>query len=155
MIGIFGGPRLVSLAAILSGAIAFSLPVSAAEAVSEQPTPAPVVVASQAPSLTAAAPAIAAPAAAPASGPRYLPTLLEQLDLMGSPALDRSSVGLRVVTSANGMRQINLEGRFQEYVVATRGADGRIRLDCLPGLKAVRRYFEIPIAARSPRATEE
>lgn len=142
-----GGPRLVSFAAILVGAIAFSMPAPAAESTPEKATPPPVV----------AAPVAPAPAAvtAPVAAGLRLPTLLEQLDLLGPPALDRSSVGLHFVTGANGMRSVNLEGRFGEYVVATRGADGRIRMDCLPGLAAVRRYFELPVAARSPRATEE
>lgn len=117
------------------------------------------------PHLTAAStPAESAPKARTASttpapdSPAHaaeLPSLLEQLDRMGSLELDRSSAGLRTVAIPGGGIRMNLEGRFHEYVVATRGADGRFRLHCLSGLAAVRRHFLALPAARPAPATEE
>lgn len=45
--------------------------------------------------------------------------------------LDRSDVGLLVIHHPDGSRSVDLEDRFQEYYVVTRGADGRLHHACV------------------------
>jgi hypothetical protein len=49
------------------------------------------------------------------------------------PALSRSMEGLNVVTKPDGSKMINLQGRFQEYVVIRLTPDGRKVQACVDG----------------------
>lgn len=56
------------------------------------------------------------------------------------PSLDRSSSGLRIRTLPDGSRQVNLEGRFRAYSVASIGPDGTLRMTCFEGREAAQRW---------------
>lgn len=43
--------------------------------------------------------------------------------------------GLTVVQHANGMRSVDLQGRFQEFVVARKTADGKVVVGCVDSPK--------------------
>lgn len=49
------------------------------------------------------------------------------------PALNQSSEGLRQVRLPDGSYMMNLEGRFQEYSLVRRDADGRLAPACVSG----------------------
>jgi len=57
----------------------------------------------------------------------------------GVPDLDRSDIGLQVVRLPDGTEMVNLQGRFQEHVVARVGPSGRIETDCVQGQDVVKR----------------
>lgn len=45
--------------------------------------------------------------------------------------LNRSAVGLTVREHPNGMKSVNLQGRFQSIAIAQRGSDGNITQRCV------------------------
>jgi hypothetical protein len=47
---------------------------------------------------------------------------------------NRSSEGLKETRHANGMRSINLEGRFQHVLVAVPDATGKMKMVCTDAL---------------------
>jgi len=49
------------------------------------------------------------------------------------PALDRSDIGLEIISLPNGAEMMRLDGRFMEYAVARVDAQGRFRMDCVQG----------------------
>ena len=50
-----------------------------------------------------------------------------------SPALDRSDVGLTVIHKPDGSRMVDLQGRFQDYMVVRIAPDGRKIESCVEG----------------------
>ena len=50
--------------------------------------------------------------------------------LLSAEQANRSAEGLSVVLLPDGSRMVNLQGRFQEYFVATRQANGRLGFSC-------------------------
>jgi hypothetical protein len=48
-----------------------------------------------------------------------------------APGLSRSREGLRVVEMPSGSKRIPADGRFRSAHVATRGQDGKKRIDCV------------------------
>lgn len=53
--------------------------------------------------------------------------------LKNVPAFNQSSEGLRQVRLPDGSYMVNLEGRFQEYSLVRRGADGQLAPACVSG----------------------
>ena len=85
----------------------------------------------------------------PQTGLLIKPTL-EQRHMLGTSAeLERSSDGLVIVTLADGTKLCNLEGRFQEYVVARKDGAGNLRTDCVDTHDRARRVQGIPVPART------
>ena len=143
-----------SRAALPSTAPSAGVPAPATErAVAPAPTPAPgtlsPMAAPQSDEIAAAAsadafhviPAEEAPAghagmmaAIDAEGRISAPTPAPRAALeLTLPALDRSDVGLRIITLADGAEMMRLDDRFMEYAVARVDARGRVRMDCVPG----------------------
>ncbi len=65
--------------------------------------------------------------------------------LKGVPALNQSSEGLKKVRLPDGSYMMNLEGRFQEFSVVRRSADGGLAPACVSA----------PEQLTAPRAAEE
>jgi hypothetical protein len=57
----------------------------------------------------------------------------DKLAALRAPGLDRSSDGLTVVTRPDGSKHVDLQGRFQEYMVVRLTPDGRKVEDCVEG----------------------
>lgn len=105
----------------------------------------------------ASGPVAATPAAGlrafvdPEHGGARPPTPAEMAALTADLAakLSRSSEGLTVVKHADGRKSVDLQGRFQSVSVATIGADGRPRVECLQdAAEAAARLGGEPAASR-------
>ena len=86
----------------------------------------------------------------PQTGLVINPTL-EQRHVLGVEAnaeLDRSSQGLVIITLPDGTQLCNLEGRFQQYVVARKDDAGNLRTDCVESSAQARRLQAAPVVAR-------
>jgi hypothetical protein len=125
---------------------------------------APVVPVVPAVTVTPPAPATpAVPTAAPASMPGRagmvvgidpetgqlgMPTAAQMAEL--SPReqamVSRSGAGLTEVRHADGTVSVNLQGRFQEFVVVRFGADGKPVYGCFDDGQALRRALQTPPA---------
>lgn len=105
----------------------------AASAASAAPAAAPV------PPAAAPAPAMPAGTAGmlvgidPETGKLGPPSRDFRAKLSLSPALDRSMAGLTVVTRPDGSKHLDLQGRFQEYMVIHLTSDGRKEQTCVQG----------------------
>ncbi len=85
----------------------------------------------------------------PQTGLLIKPTL-EQRHMLGTSAeLERSSDGLVIVTLADGTKLCNLQGRFQEYVVARKDGAGQFKTDCVESHDRARRLTATPVPART------
>lgn len=106
----------------------------------------------------AAGPLASAPTAAglrafvdPEHGGVRAPTAAEMAAVSADLAakLSRSSEGLTVVKHPDGRKSVDLQGRFQSVSVATIGADGRPRVECLQDAgEAAARLSGEPAASR-------
>jgi hypothetical protein len=65
----------------------------------------------------------------------------------------RSTEGLRVVTRPNGTRQVNLQGRFQNVVVARPAADGTMETRCVTTFEEAADFLGL-VPAESGAAAE-
>jgi len=72
----------------------------------------------------------APPLATPAAPVSRVPDAAALRKKLG-PSLSRSREGLEVVETPAGSRRISTNGRFRSAHVATRGADGKKRIDCV------------------------
>ena len=59
------------------------------------------------------------------------------------PVLNRSTDGLTQVRHGDGSLSMDLQGRFQNVVVARRNADGTIEKSCVDNLEAAANFFGI------------
>jgi hypothetical protein len=67
----------------------------------------------------------------------------------GTEDLEFSGAGLQEVHHPDGSVSMDLQGRFQEYAVIRRDANGHLVQGCVPGAKAARKFMQ---AAASPPA---
>ena len=119
---------------------------------------APVVPVAPAVTVTPAAPATPARAMPgragmvvgidPETGQLGMPTAAQMVEL--SPReqamVSRSGAGLTEVRHADGTVSVNLQGRFQEFVVVRFGADGKPVYGCFDDGQALRRALQTPPA---------
>jgi hypothetical protein len=68
----------------------------------------------------------------------------------GAENLEFSSNGLEQVRHADGSVSMDLQGRFQEYLVARKDASGKIHKSCVQGPKAAKKVVEGTGAAPAP-----
>jgi hypothetical protein len=59
-----------------------------------------------------------------------------------APTLSRSSEGLSWRDRGNGVRSLNLQGRFGHAMIAVRGQDGVVRSTCVEDLAGAQRLLE-------------
>lgn len=85
----------------------------------------------------------------PQTGLLIKPTPEQRHALGTSAALDRSSAGLVIVTLADGTKLCDLQGRFQEYVVARKDGAGNLRTDCVDSHDRARRLQATPVVTRA------
>jgi len=71
----------------------------------------------------------------PETGKLGLPSKADRAAL-ASPAIDRSETGLTVVHKPDGSKMIDLQGRFQDYMIVHIGPDGRKVETCVQGSDA-------------------
>lgn len=70
-------------------------------------------------------------------------------------ARDRSGSDLEVIRLPDGTRLVHLDDRFMEYSVARRDPGGRIRMGCVAGPEAARRFIGKTPPVPAPRPVEE
>jgi len=84
----------------------------------------------------------------PETGQLGMPTAAQMVEL--SPReqamVSRSGAGLTEVRHADGTVSVNLQGRFQEFVVVRFGADGKPVYGCFDDGQALRRALQTPPA---------
>ena len=74
--------------------------------------------------------------------------IAELVERLG-PRLSRSSEGLHVEEHADGRGTLDLRGRYQHAVVVSRGADGRVRSECVSHPEAAARALGAEASATS------
>lgn len=77
----------------------------------------------------------------PATGKFRAPTP-EELKVLAPPANNDSSEGLVVRTLPSGVQMVDLEGRFQNYSVAKKDADGKVRTGCVTNAKETEQFLK-------------
>jgi hypothetical protein len=116
-------------------------------------------------SLVAVPPAMARRAvrAAPASqqplmaaAPRFAPTPVLSLSEAEERAISRSTAGLVPFRLENGAVGLNLQGGFEDFVVARVGADGKVATHCVNDADALLRLLTAPVTpAPTPVVLED
>ena len=71
----------------------------------------------------------------PSTGRLTAPTPEQRAKLSAALAqmIDQRTEGLEVRRLPNGMRLVDLKGRFRNVAVAVRGTDGKVRFECVDG----------------------
>ena len=95
----------------------------------------------------------------PSTGRLIAPTPEQRAKLAAALArmIDQRTEGLEVRRRPNGMRLVDLDGRFQNVEVAVRGPDGAVHLRCIESpdeLESLLGHESVPSPAPRP-ATEE
>ncbi len=76
----------------------------------------------------------------PATGKFRAPTP-EELKALAPPANNESDAGLTVRTLPSGVKMIDLEGRFQNYSVATKDENGKLKTGCVTNAKEAEQFL--------------
>jgi hypothetical protein len=122
--------------------IAAAAPASAVDWRAVTPAPRHLVQGPPAPAVAVSAPAgiSGAPGMAgmvvgidPETGKLGPPSRDFRARLSASPALDRSMTGLTVVIRPDGSKHLDLQGRFQDYIVVRVAPDGHKEEACVQG----------------------
>ncbi len=76
----------------------------------------------------------------PATGKFRAPTP-EELKILAPPANNDSTEGLVIRTLPLGVKMVDLEGRFQNYSVATKDANGKVKTGCVRNAKETEQFL--------------
>jgi hypothetical protein len=76
----------------------------------------------------------------PATGKFRAPTP-EELKILAPPANNDSTEGLVVRTLPFGVKMVDLEGRFQNYSVATKDPNGKVKTGCVTNTKEAEQFL--------------
>lgn len=83
-------------------------------------------------------------------GPPTAAQAAEVARIDGAENLEFSSQGLEQVRHADGSVSMDLEGRFQEYLVVRKDASGKIQKSCVQGAKGAKKLIDAPAPAPAP-----
>ena len=151
---------------------ASAMPTPAAPAATPHREASPIAGATAAKPSPIAMNRAAAPKNAPATTPRGAAGMIIGIDpetgqlvmpsktaraALASPALDRSMAGLTVVHKPDGSKMIDLQGRFQEYMVVHIAPDGHKVENCVQGpeVEAALKGAPVPTADAAPSASND